>query len=46
LQVFRGLAALAVVAHHAAVSTDAFVAGVPAAWLRAFDLGAGGRAVW
>ena len=42
LQVFRGLAALAVVAHHAAVSTDAFVAGVPAAWLRAFDLGAYG----
>lgn len=42
LQVFRGLAALAVVVHHASVSTDAFVAQVPAAWLRAFDLGAFG----
>lgn len=40
LQVFRGLAALAVVAHHTAVSTDAFVQTVPAGWLRLFDLGA------
>ena len=42
LQVFRGIAALAVVAHHSAVSTDAFVGTVPAPWLRAFDLGAYG----
>ena len=42
LQVFRGLAALAVVAHHAAQSTDAFVAIVPEAWKRVFDLGAHG----
>ena len=42
LQVGRGVAAVAVVAHHAAVSTDAFVGTVPAAWLRAFDLGAYG----
>jgi len=40
LQVFRGLAALAVVVHHTSVSTSAFVQTVPAAWLRAFDLGA------
>lgn len=40
LQVFRGLAALAVVAHHAAVSTDAFVQHIPAAFMAAFDLGA------
>jgi len=40
LQVFRGLAALAVVAHHAAVSTDAFVQPIPAALMAAFDLGA------
>lgn len=42
LQVGRGVAAVAVVAHHAAVSTDAFVGTVPAVWLRAFDLGAYG----
>lgn len=42
LQVFRGMAAVAVVAHHAALSTDAFVATMPAAWLRVFDLGAFG----
>lgn len=42
LQVARGVAAVAVVAHHAAVSTDAFVGPMPAAWLRAFDLGAYG----
>lgn len=40
LQVFRGLAALAVVAHHAAVATDAFVEKIPTAWLLFFDLGA------
>ncbi len=40
LQVCRGLAALAVVAHHAAVATDAFVEDVPNAWLEFFDLGA------
>lgn len=40
LQVFRGLAALAVVVHHTSVSTDAFVETVPAGWLRLFDLGA------
>lgn len=40
LQVFRGVAALAVVVHHAATSTSAFVQTVPAAWLRLFDLGA------
>ena len=36
LQVFRGLAALAVVAHHAALSTEAFVGALPvplATWL-------------
>lgn len=42
LQVFRGLSALAVVAHHAAVATDAFVENIPAAWLKALDLGAFG----
>lgn len=42
LQVFRGLAAAAVVAHHAALSTDAFVATMPEAWMRVFDLGAFG----
>ena len=42
LQVFRGVAALAVVAHHAALSTDAFVHGVPAAFMPAFDLDACG----
>lgn len=42
LQVFRGIAATAVVAHHAALSTDEFVGTVPAAWLRAFDMGAYG----
>ena len=40
LQVFRGLAALAVVVHHAALSTDAFVYKLPVGWLRLFDLGA------
>lgn len=39
LQVFRGLAALAVVLHHTSVSTNAFVQSVPAAWLRAFGMG-------
>jgi exopolysaccharide production protein ExoZ len=39
-QVFRGLAALAVLVHHAAISTSAFVGAVPDAWLRLFDLGA------
>ena len=33
---------MAVVAHHAALSTDAFVGTVPAAWLSAFELGAYG----
>lgn len=42
LQVFRGLAALAVVAHHTALSTDAFVAAMPAALSRVFGLGAFG----
>jgi exopolysaccharide production protein ExoZ len=42
LQVFRGFAAIAVIAHHAALSTDALVAEVPEAWMRAFDLGAFG----
>lgn len=42
LQAGRGMAALAVVAHHAALSTDAFVGMVPAYWMRAFDLGAYG----
>lgn len=42
LQVFRGAAALAVVVQHAAVSTDAFVERIPAAWLRLFSLGAYG----
>ena len=42
LQVFRGIAALAVVAHHAALSTDAFVQSLPGGWLRVFDLGAFG----
>ena len=40
LQVFRGLAALAVVTHHASLSTDAFVQSLPVGWLRVFDLGA------
>ncbi len=40
LQVARGLAALAVVVHHASLSTDAFVQGLPAVWMRLFDLGA------
>ena len=40
LQVFRRLAALAVVVHHASVSTDAFVETVPASWFRLFSLGA------
>jgi len=40
LQVFRGLAALAVVVHHAALSTRDFVSAVPAAWMRASYLGA------
>lgn len=35
LQVFRGVAALAVVAHHAALSTEAFVRALPA-WVAAF----------
>ena len=39
LQVFRGLAALAVVAHHASVSTGAFVADVPAWAMSVFGLG-------
>lgn len=39
LQVFRGLAALAVVAHHAAVSTQAFVGGVPGFAEAIFGLG-------
>lgn len=36
------MAAFAVVVHHAALSTDAFVGVVPAYWMRAFDLGAYG----
>ena len=40
LQVFRGLAALAVVAHHSALGTGAFVAGEPAWAMSIFDLGA------
>lgn len=40
LQVFRGLAALSVVGHHAALSTDAFVQRLPAGWMALFDLGA------
>lgn len=39
LQVFRGFAALAVVAHHAALSTEAFVGALPA-WVAPF-FGAG-----
>lgn len=39
LQVFRGLAALAVVAHHAALSTEAFVANMPAWLVSLFGLG-------
>ena len=39
LQVFRGLAALAVVAHHVLVSTGAFVADVPAWAMSVFGLG-------
>ena len=39
LQVFRGLAALAVVAHHAVVSTSAFVGAVPAWAMSVFGLG-------
>ncbi len=39
LQVFRGLAALAVVAHHAAVSTVAFVGFVPGTAQSVFGLG-------
>jgi hypothetical protein len=39
LQVFRGLAALAVVLHHASVSTGAFVADVPAWAMSVFGLG-------
>jgi exopolysaccharide production protein ExoZ len=39
LQVFRGLAALAVVAHHTAVSTGAFVGGVPYFAKAMFGLG-------
>lgn len=42
LQVLRGLAAVAVVVHHAALSTDAFVEGMPTVWMRVFDLGAFG----
>ena len=34
------MAALAVVAHHAALSTDAFVQSMPEGWQRLFDLGA------
>ncbi len=40
LQVARGLAALAVVVHHASLSTDAFVQGLPTGWMHLFDLGA------
>ena len=39
LQVFRGLAALAVVAHHAIASTGAFVANVPAWAMSVFGIG-------
>lgn len=39
LQVFRGLAALAVVAHHATLSTGAFVAVMPAWAVSLFGLG-------
>ncbi|MDO8772969.1 MAG: acyltransferase family protein [Burkholderiaceae bacterium] len=39
LQVFRGLAALAVVAHHAAGSKEAFVGSMPGAPQAVFDLG-------
>ena len=39
LQVFRGLAALAVVAHHAVLSTDAFIGKVPDLLARALNLG-------
>jgi exopolysaccharide production protein ExoZ len=42
LQVSRCMAALAVVVHHASLSTNAFVGDIPAAWLRLFDLGAYG----
>lgn len=40
LQVFRGFAALAVVAHHAALSTEAFVGAMPAAISAGFGYGA------
>lgn len=40
LQVFRGLAALAVVAHHAALSTHAFVGQLPTTVYRIFAFGA------
>lgn len=40
LQVFRGFAALAVVAHHAALSTEAFVGTMPAAISAGFGYGA------
>lgn len=39
LQIFRGLAALAVVAHHAAVSTEAFVGSMPGIAQSVFGLG-------
>lgn len=39
LQIFRGLAACAVVAHHAALSTDAFVGKIPFFFKSVFDLG-------
>jgi peptidoglycan/LPS O-acetylase OafA/YrhL len=39
LQVFRGLAAVGVVAHHAAVSTNAFNAKIPEHLSRSFELG-------
>ena len=39
LQVFRGLAALAVVTHHAALSTAAFVGGIPATLSVGFTFG-------
>lgn len=39
LQVFRGLAALAVVAHHAALSTEAFVGEIPALLTTVFGFG-------
>lgn len=42
LQVGRGLAALAVTAHHAALSTNAFVGVLPDALMKVFDLGAFG----